>query len=198
VVFVNASRFGSIVEYEKLLKIYRKPPTPQHKTACMYGFCASRDPDLIRQTIEFMHSDEVKTQDLMYFFGGLASNRYARRQIWHDLQKGLADLVARFQGSMTLPRVILSGFERFSSEEDLKAIIDFFEDKDTKDFDQALKQGIDTVRAKIAWLKRDAKDVEDWLRESGKPMLVSHLSSAETLLLRPPLLNRCILPRPWL
>lgn len=37
----------------------------------------------------------------------------------------------------------------------------------TKDYNQALKQGLDAVRAKTAWLQRDAKDVEEWLKQNG-------------------------------
>lgn len=38
----------------------------------------------------------------------------------------------------------------------------------TKDYKQALQQALDAVRAKTAWLKRDADDVADWLKSHGK------------------------------
>lgn len=52
-----------------------------------------------------------------------------------------------------------------TSEKDAQQIEEFFKDKDTSAFNQPLSQGLDAVRAKAKWLERDAKDVEQWLRE---------------------------------
>ena len=64
-IFSNAVRYGGHEEYEKIMKIYKKPPTPQHKVACMRALCTTRDDKLIEKTITFMNSDDVKLQDMM-------------------------------------------------------------------------------------------------------------------------------------
>lgn len=60
-------------------------------------------------------------------------------------------------GNFTLGSLVKISFAGLTSEEDLADVEDFFKDKDTKTYSQALAQGLDGFRAKIAWLKRDAQ-----------------------------------------
>lgn len=129
-VFANALRYGGEAEYEQLLKIYRKPPTPQHKAGCMRALCCARDDKLLDRTIEFMNSDEVKMQDMMYFFGSLAQNPLSRRKIWLHLQDNLPTLTQRFKGNFSLGRLVQYSFDRLSTKEDEEAITKFFADKE--------------------------------------------------------------------
>lgn len=64
-IFANAVRYGGLDEYERVLAIYRKPPSPQHKQAAMRAFCCTRDEKLIERTVKFLSTEEVKSQDLM-------------------------------------------------------------------------------------------------------------------------------------
>lgn len=129
-IFANAIRYGGEAEYEQMLKIYKKPPTPQHKAGCMRALCCTRESKLIDRTIEFMNSDEVKMQDMMYFFGGLAANRVSRRKLWQHLQDSLPTLTQRFKGNFSLGRLVQYSFDRLSTKEDEEAITKFFADKE--------------------------------------------------------------------
>jgi len=55
----------------------------------------------------------------------------------------------------------------FTSEEAIANVEKFFEDKSQKGFDRSLAQSLDGIRAKAAWVKRDADDVRVWLRANG-------------------------------
>jgi aminopeptidase 2 len=167
-ILINATRFGGVNEYDKVKKLLENPPSPQHKLACIRALCAAEDAALIERTFSLLHSDEVKMQDVRYFMTGLAANRHTRRQLWQDFQKDLPNIVAKFTGSYIFSNIIQASFNRFSSDEDLAAIVEFFKDKDTKEYDQALNQALDAVRAKAAWLKRDSRDVEDWLKQNSE------------------------------
>ena len=61
-ILANAVRYGGEAEYEKVLAIYRKPATPQHKAGAMRALCATRDTKLLDRTFAFMKTDEVKMQ----------------------------------------------------------------------------------------------------------------------------------------
>ena len=64
-------------------------------------------------------------------------------------------------------RLVQYSFSGFTTKKDEESVVKFFEDKDTKDYQQPLLQGLDAVRARTAWLKRDADDVSGWLKENG-------------------------------
>ncbi|SGZ18185.1 BQ5605_C020g09169 [Microbotryum silenes-dioicae] len=46
-------------------------------------------------------------------------------------------------------------------------IEDFFKDEKLDGFAYALGQGLEKIRSKAGWLKRDGEDVERWLRGEG-------------------------------
>ena len=52
----------SSTQLSQVLEIYRDPPTPSHKGACMAAMCATRDPALLKRTFDFVLTDEVKNQ----------------------------------------------------------------------------------------------------------------------------------------
>ena len=167
-IFANAVRYGGLDEYEKVLAVYRKPPSPQHKAAAMRAFCCARDEKLLDRTIKFMHTDEVKMQDMMYFYGGLSGNRLSRRKVWADLQTNLDRLVVKFKGNFTLGRLVGYSISGFNTKKDLDEITTFFEGRDTKEYKQAYLQALDAVRAKTAWIERDGQDVASWLQKNGE------------------------------
>lgn len=54
----------------------------------------------------------------------------------------------------------------FTTHEKARAVEEFFKNKDTKGYDRALAQSIDSITAKAMWAERDAQDVEDWLKKN--------------------------------
>jgi aminopeptidase 2 len=54
----------------------------------------------------------------------------------------------------------------FTNEQQAKEVAEFFKDKDTKGFDRALAQSLDSIAAKASWISRDKTDVEEWLKKN--------------------------------
>lgn len=102
-----------------------------------------------------------------YFYAGLAANRASRRAVWAQLQHDLPALVIKFKGNFSLGRLVAYSFDKLTTKKDEKDVEAFFAKQDTKDYNQALQQGLDAVRAKTAWLARDKEDVESWMKENS-------------------------------
>lgn len=86
----------------QVLSIYRSPPTPAHKSACIAALGEVRDPELLRRTMEFVLGKEVKTQDVRNCFSAIAGNSKARRALWELLKREYEPLVKRFAGACSL------------------------------------------------------------------------------------------------
>ncbi|CAD6910574.1 unnamed protein product [Tilletia controversa] len=166
VVFYTVARLGGEAEYEALLKIYKEPATPNHKIAAMLALCAPTDEALLKRTIELLFSGDVKLQDWMYFFGGLAGNRVGRRMLWAETKERYEQLYQAFDGNYSLSRLIEYSFSSLTTKADLEDVQAFFKDKDVKKYSMGLQQGLDSVRANSQWLERDAADVEAWLKSN--------------------------------
>lgn len=61
-IYSASVRHGGEKEYEKVLAVYRQPPTPAHKDSAIAGLCASRNPSLTERTLKMIMTDEVRSQ----------------------------------------------------------------------------------------------------------------------------------------
>ncbi|BGO90211.1 hypothetical protein NBRC10512_002414 [Rhodotorula toruloides] len=165
-IYTQCVRFGGEKEYEKVLEVYRNPPTPAHRSSAIAALCSSEKDELIQRSIDFILSGEVKNQDIASFVAHLARNRLAKRKVWEWFKAHYDEIMERFKGNFSIGRIVQLTFSSLSTEADAKAVEEFFKDKQTSVYDQFLSQGLDSVRAKAKWLERDSKDVEQWLKEN--------------------------------
>lgn len=166
-VLTQAVRHGGAAEYDAALRVYDHPDTPAHKTSAMVALGSTRDPQLIQRTLDFVFSDKVKTQDIMYFFVALSANTEARRALLQRFQADFDQLVQRFEGNFSLANLIRYSVSAFSSERDAQEIEQFFAKHDTSKFSMSLAQSLDSVRAQAKWLEADKEDVVRWLQANA-------------------------------
>jgi hypothetical protein len=63
-IYSTAVKFGGEKEYNTVLSIYKKPPTPQHQLAALSSLTATRDEVLLQRTFDLVLSGEVREQDV--------------------------------------------------------------------------------------------------------------------------------------
>ncbi|CAG8636717.1 14611_t:CDS:2, partial [Dentiscutata heterogama] len=159
---------GGVNEFDAILKAYREANTSDQKVIALTGLGFAQQEDLIKRALEFSISNEVKNQDIIYAFQGLQFNRKSRKALWcfvKERWETFHDLYAKSLG--LFGHIIKFSTDSFSSDADIKDIEDFFSNKNTKDFLRPLQQSLENIRVNAAWLARDKKDVEDWLRANG-------------------------------
>jgi aminopeptidase 2 len=164
-VYETVVRTGGREGYDAIKKIYNNPPTPHTKIAAMFGLTCSPDPAIIEETLKFSMSDEVKIQDVMYFFAGSAAHRTSRRAMSEFAIKNYDTILKRFENNFSLSGMIKFSFQRLSTEKDLQAVQEFFKDKDCSKFNLGLAQCFDEIRGNAAWIERAAPDVAQWLQK---------------------------------
>ncbi|KZO98208.1 hypothetical protein CALVIDRAFT_526106 [Calocera viscosa TUFC12733] len=157
-IFVHAVRTGGKREWEKALDVFRHPRTPAQKTAAITALCRTQDPVLMNQAFDMILSVEVKLQDMPIFFMGFAANSSSRRRLWAFTQENLDTLAKKAESNNAVGHLAQISFETFSSFEDVRAVEEFFKEKDTSEYAQVLAQGLDEVRSKAAWLERSREE----------------------------------------
>lgn len=65
-----------------------------------------------------------------------------------------------------LGSIVLTCTGGFTTDQAIGDIEKFFDKKSLKGFDRSLAQSLDGIRAKSAWVKRDAEDVKGWLKKN--------------------------------
>ncbi|CAG8558805.1 9973_t:CDS:10 [Ambispora gerdemannii] len=154
---------GGEKEFEAILKIFRNSPTADQQLIALTALGYAQQPELIQRALDFSISPEVPN-----YFQSLQSNRKSRKPLWDFIKKNWDLFQDQYAKSLVLlESIIKHGTDSFASDEAAIDVENFFADKDNKKFARSLQQSLERIRTNTAWLKRDAKGVEEWLTNNG-------------------------------
>ncbi|KDE05956.1 hypothetical protein MVLG_03642 [Microbotryum lychnidis-dioicae p1A1 Lamole] len=165
-IFRTCVQHGGAEEFAKALQVIFERPNPVQLSAAVSALCSTRDEKRLQETLEFVLSKQVKTQDVSSFFAWLSMNPLAKRKLWGLLKSNFDALIKRLDGNFQAPYIFGKAFNTFTTDKDADEVEHFFEGKDTHIFQQALDQGLEAIRANAAWLRRDRKDLRTWLQKN--------------------------------
>ncbi|KAG0231570.1 Aminopeptidase 2 mitochondrial [Actinomortierella wolfii] len=159
---------GDEADFEKVLKCWRDAKATDQKLAAIGALTTVRHEKLYNELLKIAVSDEVKPQDLIYFYGGLSRNTASRHALWTYIKQNWETLTMRYEGSLAmLGNIVKSGVGRFASDTMADECEAFFKERDAKDVARPVAQSVETVRSNAKWVTRDAEDVRQWLSSKG-------------------------------
>ncbi|KAL1947448.1 hypothetical protein VTO73DRAFT_14409 [Trametes versicolor] len=170
VTFRTAVQEGGKEEWEAVKRIAIKAKSPSQGLSAMQAMGASKDLSLAEATFEFIMT-EARDQDTFYYAGGLMRNPATRRFLAIKFKENFPAFEKRYAGNFGLIRWTETSFGGLSSDKDYEETAAFFKDKDTSKFDMALKQTLDTIRSRAAWVKRSTAELSQWLEHRGSSKL---------------------------
>lgn len=158
---------GGEKEYNALVKEYETAKNADERNTALRAIGRAKDPKLIQRSLAYSLSKQVKDQDIYLPLAGLRAHKEGVEALWAWMKENWETLKKKLPPSLSMMGSVVSmGTSGFSKEEQLKDVEAFFKEKGTKGFERNLAQSCDGVRAKIGWIERDAKDVEQWLKEN--------------------------------
>ncbi|KAI4726645.1 hypothetical protein E4T49_05509 [Aureobasidium sp. EXF-10728] len=164
-VYAVALQNGGEAEYDAILKEYRTAKDADARNTALRSIGRARQPELIKRSLAMALSKEVKDQDIYLPLGGLRSHKEGIIALWDWVKVNWDTIYKKLPpGLSMLGSVVSLCTSSFTSEKQIQEIDAFFKERSTKGFDQSLAQSFDAIRAKEGWLKRDAEDVEAWLK----------------------------------
>ncbi|OCH95247.1 hypothetical protein OBBRIDRAFT_788437 [Obba rivulosa] len=158
---------GGRAEWEAVKNIVEKPKNPASGVNAMRVLGQTADMDLARATFDYILND-ARDQDLFYYFMGLQRNYKTRRFVSSAFKEHYQTFDKRLAGNFGMSYLVRFSFQGFSSYKDLQETEDFFKDKDTSKYDMTLRQTLDTIRARAAWVERSTDDISAWLEKRQK------------------------------
>ncbi|KAF9947569.1 hypothetical protein BGZ70_002613 [Mortierella alpina] len=168
-VFEVALAHGGVKEFEQVMKYYKTSPKQDQQVMCLMAMGSTvHGEELIQRMFDFALSDDVRSQDFMYVLAGLAQNIRARHAAWSWIKSNWATLHSRYVGNMgMLGYCVKIPVSKMADAAVLKDLEEFFEGKDTKDFERDLEQAKEGLRIKSKWVARDGANLEAWLVQQG-------------------------------
>ncbi|KAI0713398.1 peptidase family M1-domain-containing protein [Earliella scabrosa] len=164
VTFRIAVEEGGRPEWEAVKRMAAKPKNPFQGLSAMRAMGANKDLGLAEETFTFI-LNEARDQDTFYYARGLHMNFATRRFLVEKFKEHFATFEKRYAGNFGLIRWTEICFGGFSSDKDYEDTAAFFKDKDTSKFDMALKQTLDSIKSRSAWVKRSTNELTQWLEK---------------------------------
>jgi hypothetical protein len=157
-----------VQEYEDIVNYYRETFIPGEKVVALSVMGYGNSLELVRRTLAFAMSPEVRTQDILSAIATLRSSVIGRAELWNFMRHHWDVLYERHCDDIGfLDYFVLLSIESFSTLERYREVQAFFASKDTTAYDRILATCLEGIRMNILWLERDCKDVEQWLRTNG-------------------------------
>jgi len=160
-------QYGGAKEYDALVKEYETAKASDERNAALRSLGRASDPALVQRTLAYSLTKHVKDQDIYLPLAGLRAHKPGIEALYAWLKENWDLLRERMPPSFTLfGNVVSMATSPFTKPEQLKDVEKFFDGRSTKGFDRNLAQSYDAIKAKIGWLERDSKDVEQWLKDN--------------------------------
>ncbi|KAF8935331.1 hypothetical protein BGZ47_009981 [Haplosporangium gracile] len=157
-----------VEEYEDIVNYYRETYIPGEKVVALSVLGYGSSLELVRRTLAFAMSREVRTQDILSAIATLRSSVVGRAELWNFMRHHWDVLYERHCDDIGfLDYFVLLSIESFSTLERYREVQAFFANKDTSAYDRILATCLEGIRMNILWLERDCKDVEQWLKVNG-------------------------------
>ncbi|KAJ3797238.1 leucyl aminopeptidase [Lentinula aff. detonsa] len=166
-IYRAAVTYGGKDEFNAVKAIYDKAPTPTSRISAMIALCQSKDSVLLEETYEIALK-RARDQDVVYFLSGFASNDLTKRQVVTFFQDHYEELYKRFESTFMIRYLVETTYGGLSTQKDLDEMNAFFKDKDTSKYHMGLAQSLDSIRARIAYIKHSSSDVRHWLESWNK------------------------------
>lgn len=153
-VFSIVAWSGNSTTYKKLLKLYRKVATQEEKLRFLGALCSFKDERLLKNTLDFSQSKEVRSQNMHIPIMKVAANPYGKKILWPWLKKNWKTLRKKVgPGSPLLNRIVAS-ISQVADTSMEKEIRRFFKSNPTPGTERTLEQTLERIRIHTALLQR--------------------------------------------
>ncbi len=161
---INATH-GREKEFEIFIKKYKKETLHEEKNRIGNVLGDFTDIKILKKVCGFSMSKNVRNQDSVGIFSGVGANPLGRDMWWNFIKTNWKTLVSRYgEGGLTLGRAV-KAISGSAEEKHLKSFKKFFATHEAPGAKRSIEQVIERLEGNIAWLKKDKKIIEEFLKK---------------------------------
>jgi aminopeptidase N len=164
-VFASASN-GDAVLYDKVLAVSRNSGDPGEKSDALRTLARFRDPALVKRTLDYTVSGEVRNQDSWTVLVALLRNRETRNLTWDYLRKNWDAVHAQLTVSSGADLVRATG--SFCTVPQRDEVVDFFAVHKVDAAERTLAKAVDSINDCIQLRSQQETDFHTWLNAQTK------------------------------
>jgi puromycin-sensitive aminopeptidase len=158
--------YGGNTEWKLFEKLYKEESLHEEKERFGYALCSFKDKTLIKKTLSFIMSDNVKTQDAPHMLTMVWQNTSGRAITWSFVKSNWKILLKKYgEGGHFLSR-LLSPLGGHTNLKDLTDAKKFFTKNEAPGAERSLVQAYEKIESNAAWIADDKKLIKDWLNKN--------------------------------
>ncbi|QQG39157.1 MAG: M1 family metallopeptidase [Candidatus Woesearchaeota archaeon] len=155
---------GDKKDYEIIKELYKETKLQEEKIRFLKALCTFKQQEILKETLRFILSKEVRVQDVSSGMAFVAGNPYGKDLAWDFFKLKYKEFYKRYEGSAhTLSNIIKSICSQFSSLEKLKEIETFFKKHQAKGIKQAIGNSLEAIEINYNFVKNNEKELKEWL-----------------------------------
>jgi aminopeptidase N/puromycin-sensitive aminopeptidase len=161
-----STRNGDAALYEKVLAVSRNSGDPGEQADALRMLARFQDPALVKRTLDYIVSGDVRNQDSWTVMVALLRDRQARVQTWEYIQKNWDKVRAQLTVSSGAEVVGATG--SFCTAEQRDEVTRFFGTHKVEASDRVLAKAVDSINGCIHLRAAQEKDLRKWLDVQAK------------------------------
>jgi len=156
---------GTDKDWKQFIKLYQKERIHEEKARYGYALTHFKNKKLLKQTLEFALSKNVRNQDAPYLIANVWQNEYGRDLTWKFIKNNWKIILKDYGEGGNFLSKILTPLGNYLKEKDAIDAKKFFKINPAPATDRTLKQAYEKIYSNSAWLKADKIKIKKWLEK---------------------------------
>lgn len=162
VVYGIVAKYGNSEIYNQLMSLYEKVSLQEEKDRILRALCAFQDESLLKKSLEFSFSDQVRAQDSYRAISFIFANPKGRYLAWEFLKLKWDWIVKKYSGGHLFSRFV-EPMEYFTKHKDAVEIQKFFNTHGAPGAERTILQVVEKIESNNEWLIRDLENISTFL-----------------------------------
>lgn len=161
-VYVVVAKNGDKEVYDSLVKLYMESDLQQEKVRILSALGMFKQPELIKNSLKFGLSRNVRPQDILFTFSSVSGNPESNGMGWEFLKDNWKELFKRYSESKIMNRIINFTTNSFKTFDKEKEVENFFKKNPVPIAKRTIQQSLETIRINKNLFEKNKNALESW------------------------------------
>jgi len=152
---------GNSKTHNELVKLYKNAKTMEEKLRFLGAMCGFKDPVLLRKSLDFSQTPNVRSQNMQLPIMKVAANPFGKKVLWPWLKKNWTKLNKKVGHGNPLFNRIVASISSVADDSLEKEIKQFFKNHPTPGTERTQAQTLERIRINSKFLRKIRKEFQN-------------------------------------
>ncbi len=162
-IYQIVAQTGNAKQHANFVARYKSEQLNEEQNRIGRALGQFKDAGLLKKTLEFAMSKDVRIQDTAQIFSSVWANQEGRNLAWQFTKTHWAELLKKYPGSGHILNRFIKPAAGFVTMEKATEVNLFFKKHQAPGAKRAIEQTLEKIYSNAAWLNRDETHIKNWL-----------------------------------